>query len=86
MRIRRWKAARGAVNVLMLGVLGFGAAQALASPAEAAARATCTRQQSDQCRAECWALYGRFAQSSCVDNGPFGVSCSCAPGTFPIGG
>lgn len=73
---------RGVFAAALLGALGFGATQALASPATAAARTTCSREQFDQCRAECWAQYGRFAQTTC-SSGPWGVTCSCGPAIFP---
>jgi len=65
------KVRNGAVAASLFGALGFGAAQALATPAEAAKSPTCSPGQCDK---QCKAQYGSFAAGYCD---PFG-GCSCA--------
>jgi len=54
----------------MFGALGFGAVQALATPAEAAAPPTCNQ---GACNRQCEAQFGPFAAGYC-ENGV----CQCA--------
>ena len=63
------KIRNGVLAASMLGALGFGATQALASPAEVEAQA-CTQQG---CNARCEAQFGPFAAGFC-QNG----ECQCA--------
>lgn len=64
------KIRNGVLAASMLGALGFGATQALASPAEAEKAAACTQQG---CNARCEAQFGPFAAGFC-ENG----ECTCA--------
>ena len=73
---RNWRMARaGALVAGMAGVLGFGAAQALASPAaaeEARARVCST----SVCVSWCQKQYGPYANGQCA---PSGWGCVCTP-------
>ena len=61
----------GVLAALMLGALGFGATQALASPGEAEKAAACTQQG---CNARCEAQFGPFASGFCDPE----LGCVCA--------
>lgn len=64
------KARSGMVALLTLASLGFGATQALATPPEASAGASCIPEV---CSKICKDLYGRLATGKCVE----GV-CECS--------
>ncbi len=66
-------------GALVLGALGFGVTQAVASPRSAEASSVCTREQAAECRGTCAQLYGPFARFTCVNNGVYGMSCACSP-------
>jgi hypothetical protein len=65
------KVRNGLVAASLVGALGFGATQALATPAEAAKAAVCSPGQCDK---QCKQQFGPFAAGYCD---PFG-GCSCA--------
>jgi hypothetical protein len=56
------KVRNGLLAASVLGTLGFGATQALATPAEEAKAAACTQQG---CNARCEAQFGEFASGFC---------------------
>ena len=65
------KVRNGLVAASLLGALGFGATQALATPAAPSKAAVCSPGQCDK---QCKAQFGPFASGFCD---PFG-GCSCA--------
>lgn len=70
------KLVRGVFGALVVGVLGFGAAQAVASPATAPQSALfCTMAQRQECRAYCAGQGMAFV--SCSSSGGGEVYCEC---------
>ncbi len=70
------KLVRGVFGALVVGALGFGAAQAVASPATAPHSAlSCTMSQRYECRTYC-ASQGTAFVSCSVSGGE--VNCECA--------
>lgn len=66
--LRRWL-----LGAALLGSLGFGVTQALATPAQDARRNMCTEEWEAYCDAECTPLEGH-----CRGVGPY-VWCECGP-------
>lgn len=69
------KVSRGILGALVVGALGFGATQALASPA-AAAREMCTKDERMTCHNYCNSLYGSGWLGECTST-EWGVDCQC---------
>lgn len=77
MRRSNRKLLRGAFNALMLGVLGAGASQALASPAAAPAAGYCTREEAGECNVACQEALGPSYRGRCTKTSIGTVSCQC---------
>ena len=71
--------ARGIFGALVVGALGFGATQALASPAQPAFDG-CTEQQEQACVDSCKRSWGPLATGSCVPFGEEYYLCECGMG------
>ena len=72
------KLVRGMFGALVVGALGFGATQALASPVPAAFDG-CSEKQEQACAESCVRSFGPMATSSCVafGDGKGGYLCEC---------
>lgn len=70
------KVIQGVFNALALGALGFGATQALASPAAAKAADYCTRQDQSVCWNYCYDNYGEEYRARCYKYNGF-IDCEC---------
>lgn len=71
---------QGAFGALVVGALGFGATQALASPATTEA-ASCTRQDQAVCLDYCFETYGPGYRARCYKEWTGHVDCECYPFT-----
>ncbi|HEU0077961.1 MAG TPA: hypothetical protein VFQ76_09960 [Longimicrobiaceae bacterium] len=76
------KVFRGVFNALMLGALGLGATQALASPAAPAA-AYCTREEAAECNWACQEALGPSYRGRCTKTSIGTVSCQCVQVILP---
>lgn len=76
---------RGIFAAALLGALGFGASQVLASPVERAAGG-CTRSEAGECNAGCRETYGTGYAGACSKDSWGNVSCDCFQLVFPLGG
>lgn len=87
MRRSNRKLLRGAFNALMLGAIGFGASEALASPAEAApAAGYCTREEAAECTFACQQALGSSYRGRCTKTSIGTVSCQCVQVILPGAG
>ena len=75
------KLSRGIFGTLMIGALGFGARQALATPMEPEGRVACRREEQAACNVECQALLGDGWRGECRVNVYDEKECNCYP--FP---
>jgi hypothetical protein len=73
------KLVRGIFATLVVGALGFGATQALASPTRPAFDG-CTEQQEQACVDSCKRSWGPLATGSCVPFGEEYYLCECGMG------
>ena len=76
------RVSQGVFNALMLGALGFGATQALASPAAPAA-AYCTREEAGECNVACQEALGPSYRGKCTKTSIGTVSCQCVQILLP---
>lgn len=83
MRRPTGKVLRGAFNALMLGAIGFGATQVLASPAAASTAAYCTREEAGECNAACQEALGPGYRGRCTKTSYGTVSCQCVQVILP---
>lgn len=79
------KVFRGAFNALMLGALGFGATQALASPAAPAAVVGCSKLEASECLWGCKEQFGSNYGGVCNKNVWGHVTCQCVELVPPSG-
>lgn len=68
---------RGFLGIAFVGLLGFGASQALATPAQAALRNYCTEEWEAYCDVECG-----FLEGHCRSTGPY-VRCDMSAALRP---
>lgn len=68
---------RGVFAAALLGALGFGATQALASPAAATAADYCTRQDQSVCWNYCYDTYGEESRARCFKDDFGFIVCEC---------
>lgn len=76
MRNLDWKRVRRVFNALMIASIGFGAHEALASPAAPAA-GYCTRVETAECNYTCQETLGFTYRGSCTKTSFGTVSCQC---------
>lgn len=68
---------QGVLGALVVGAMGFGATQALASPGSTAAAGTCNRDEAGECTANCRETHGTGWVGQCYKNSWGHVSCGC---------
>ena len=68
---------RGLFAAVLLGALGFGTTQALASPAAAKAAHYCTRQDQSVCLNYCYDTYGEGYRARCYKDYFGFIDCEC---------
>jgi hypothetical protein len=78
MKALNLKLVRGTLGALVVGALGFGAAQALASPVQAAYYG-CTEWDAQACTDSCVAAYGPYARGRCTNFGIYDCQCFFGP-------
>lgn len=83
MQATNHKLVRSAFGALVLGALGFGASQALASPASPAAAAYCTREEAAECSLACMEAAGPDYRGRCTKTSFGTISCQCVQIVFP---
>lgn len=74
---------RGVFAAALLGALGFGASQALASPGAAREAAYCTREEAAECNFACQEALGTGWRGRCTKTAYGQVSCQCVQVFLP---
>jgi hypothetical protein len=75
---------RGVFGALVVAGLGFGASEALATPAVAqAAAGVCLREEGAACNADCREAYGTNWRGRCTKDAWGFVNCECFELIFP---
>jgi hypothetical protein len=75
---------RGIFAAALLGALGFGTSQALASPVETAMVAGCSRYEAAECNGMCREAFGPDYAGVCNPDGAGGINCGCVQLVIPV--